>query len=47
MDASGSGYGPVTGSLEHCYEFSGSIKSGEFLDQLSDLDSEKSLAPWG
>jgi hypothetical protein len=32
MDASGSGYGPVTGSCEHGNEPSGSTKGGEFLD---------------
>jgi len=28
--------GPAAGSCEHGYELSGSIKSGEVLDQLSD-----------
>jgi len=32
LNASGSGYGPVTGSCELGNEASGSIKGGEFLD---------------
>jgi hypothetical protein len=35
LDSSGSGYKPVEGSSEHCNEPSGSIKGGEFLEQLS------------
>jgi hypothetical protein len=36
LDASGLGYGPVADSCEQGNELSGSIKHGEFLDQLSD-----------
>jgi hypothetical protein len=32
LDASGSGYGPVAGSCEHCNEPSDSTKGKEFLD---------------
>jgi hypothetical protein len=35
LDASDSGYGPEAGFCEHGNETSGSIKGGEFLDQLS------------
>jgi hypothetical protein len=35
LDSSGSGQGPVAFSYEHG-EHSGSIKGGEFLEQLSD-----------
>jgi hypothetical protein len=36
VDSSGSGKRPVAGSCEHGNETSGSIRSGEFLDQLGD-----------
>jgi len=36
LDASGSRQVPVVGYCEHGNEHSGSIKGGEFLDQLSD-----------
>jgi hypothetical protein len=36
MDSSGSGSGQVAGSREQCHEISGSIKGGEFLEELSD-----------
>jgi hypothetical protein len=36
LDSSGSGYGPMAASCEHGNEPLGSIKSGEFLDWLSD-----------
>jgi len=36
MDASGTVKRPVAGSREHGNEHFGSIKRGEFLDQLSD-----------
>jgi hypothetical protein len=36
LDSSGSGQGPVAGCCEHGNEPSGSIKGGEFLDQLSE-----------
>jgi len=35
LDASGSGQETVAGSCEHSNEPSGSIKGGEFLDQVS------------
>jgi hypothetical protein len=35
LDASGSGWETVAGSCEHSNEPSGSIKGGEFLDQVS------------
>jgi hypothetical protein len=47
MDASGSGQGPVAVPCEHCNEPSGSIKGGEFLDQLNDYYLLKmDSAPW-
>jgi len=36
LDTNDTGYGPVAGFCEHGNEPSGSIKSGKFLDQLSD-----------
>jgi hypothetical protein len=36
LDSSGSGQGPVVGSCDYSNEISGSIKRGEFRDQLSD-----------
>jgi hypothetical protein len=36
VHSSGSGQGPVTSSCEHGKEASGSIKCGEFTDQLGD-----------
>jgi hypothetical protein len=36
LDTFGSGQGAVMGSSEHGNESSGSVKGGEFLDQLSD-----------
>jgi hypothetical protein len=36
MDSFGSGWGSVTASCEHGNETLGSIKGGQFLDQLSD-----------
>jgi hypothetical protein len=35
LNLSGSGWGPVAGSLEHGNEHLGSIKGREFLDYLS------------
>jgi hypothetical protein len=32
LDRSGSSYGPVEGSCEHCNEFSGSIKCWEVVE---------------
>jgi hypothetical protein len=34
--SSGPGWGPVTGCCEHGDELLGSIKGGEFLDELGD-----------
>jgi hypothetical protein len=45
LGASGSGYGPATGSCEHGNEPSSSIKGGEFLDQLSDYQLLKGSVP--
>jgi len=36
LHTSGSKYGPVAGSCKHDNEPSGSVKGGEYLDQLSD-----------
>jgi hypothetical protein len=36
LDSTGSGYGPMAVSYEHCNEPSGSIKSRGFLYRLSD-----------
>jgi hypothetical protein len=36
MHSAGSLYGPVVGSCEHGNEPSGSMKGGEFLDQIND-----------
>jgi hypothetical protein len=47
VDASGSGWNPVTGCCEHGNEPSVSIKGGEFLDQLSEYFLlKKDSAPW-
>jgi hypothetical protein len=35
----------VVGSCEHGNELLGFMKGGEFLDQLSDLDSQEVLCP--
>jgi hypothetical protein len=40
MDSTGSGQGPVAGSCKYGNELLGSIKCGEFLDQLSNF------VPW-
>jgi hypothetical protein len=46
LDSSGSGWVPVTGSFEHDDELLGSIKGGEFLDQLSNYQLlEKESVP--
>jgi hypothetical protein len=45
--ASGSEQGPVMGPAGHSDEPSGTIKSGEFLDYLSDYQLlKKEFAPW-
>jgi hypothetical protein len=36
MDTLGPRHGPVASSCEYDKEFSGHIKGGEFLDQISD-----------
>jgi hypothetical protein len=46
VDSSGSGYGLVADFCEHSNEPSGSIKGGEFLDQLSDHKLFRDSAPW-
>jgi hypothetical protein len=47
LDSTGSGYEPVAGSCEHEIELSSLIKSGEFLDYLSDhYFLDKDSAPW-
>ena len=44
LDGVGSGQGRVTGACEYGNELSGSIKCGEFLDQLqSQLASQEGL----
>jgi hypothetical protein len=43
LDSPGPGLGPVAGSCEHDNETSGSIKGGEFLDQLSDYQFLKRI----
>jgi hypothetical protein len=45
VDASGSGYRPVADSCEHGNEPSGSIKGGNFLEQLSDYQLLKQDSP--
>lgn len=43
----GSGHGPVAGSEEHEKLRPGSVKGGEFIDQLSDCQLlKKHSAPW-
>jgi hypothetical protein len=43
LDSSGSGQEPVAGCYEHSNEPPGSIKGGEFLDQLGDSFSKKTV----
>jgi len=44
---SGSRHSAVTGFSEHGNETSGSIKEGDFLDQLSDYQLlKKEFVPW-
>ena len=44
LDLSGSGYGQVAGSCECGNEPLGSIKRGEFLDQLRNLSASQDIA---
>jgi hypothetical protein len=47
LDSSGSGYGPVAESCEHCNKSSDFIKVGEFPELLSDHQFlKKESSPW-
>jgi len=47
LNASGSGQGPVADRSEQGSEPSGSMKGGEFLEQLSDYQFlKKDSVPW-
>jgi hypothetical protein len=46
LDSSGPEQGPVVGCCEHGNKHSGSIKGGEFHDQLSGFQLLKDSAPW-
>jgi hypothetical protein len=45
LDSTGAGWGPVAGSCQYSNEPSGSIKAGEFLNQLSGYELLKGSAP--
>jgi hypothetical protein len=46
LDSYGPGKGPVTGSCNLSNEASGSIKGGEFLDQLGDYQHLTDYGAW-
>jgi hypothetical protein len=47
LDTSGLRYGPVAGFYEDSNEPSGSVKGGEFIDQLNDCELlKKDSARW-
>jgi hypothetical protein len=46
MNSTGSEWNQVADSCEHSYKLSGSIKVGEFLDQLGDCQLLKDSASY-